>query len=319
MVAVYQATSYLSIALLAIVITVFVLAVSLLGRAVRISIEEQEKFEEDGLKRSQSEIADLTEQFKRAGDKNEQLDMDRIQKSINKIKWRQRFSKMKLRWISIKPKFLGVPLGVIFPSLLFLVAFISSAFAIYFESSSHSMALSLWYTSLITILIGTTNILLTLRVTQSVAITSEETSYLRQKEMMKSALIEVEEAKKSSLILIFQSEQPPFDIESDQQKKFDFRIHLNKGDVAVHLTVMFFVPDGFIFPGRHSYKQELFVGTVGGLLSSEINIERCTKAFDQVDEIIIKAPSKKGSYKAWYKVGCDSTDGEFVSFKINVV
>lgn len=73
MIAVYQATFFLSIALLAIVITVFVLAVSLLGRAVRISIEEQVQSEQDGLKRSQSEIANLTEQFKRAGEKMNNL------------------------------------------------------------------------------------------------------------------------------------------------------------------------------------------------------------------------------------------------------
>lgn len=319
MVAVYQATVYISIALLAIVMTVFVLAVSLLGRAVRISIEEQVKFERNGLEKSQSEIANLTEQLKKAVETNEQPNMDRIQKSINKIKWRQTFSKLKLRWISIKPKFLGVPLGVIVPGLLFLVAFFSSTFATYFEPSSHSMALSLWYTSLITILIGIINILFTLRVTQSVAITSEETSYLRQKEMMKSALIEVEEAKKPSLILQFQNEQPPFDIVSNQQKVIAFTIHLDKGDIAVHPRVMFFVHEGFKFPGHRSHKQPLTVKKVGGLLSSIIDFQRCTKAFDEIGRITIGAPSEKDSFEAWYKVGCDSYDGEFIPFKINVL
>lgn len=319
MVVIYQATFYLSIVLLAILITLFVLAVSLLGRAVRISIDEQEKAEQASLSRSQSEIQDLSKQFKKAEKSHIQPDIDRIQKSIKKIKWSQRFSKIKLRWICIKPKFLGVPLGVILPGSLFLVSIVTSTLAIYFESSSHNTALSLWYISLITVIMGMINILLTLRVTQSVAITSDEISYLRQKELMKSALIEVEEVKTPSLEFSFSDENPPFDIGADQQKNIDFHIHLTKGYPARNIGVMFFVPEGFGFPGHTTHKQPISVQTVAGLLSASVNFDYCTTSFDPASSINIKAPSNQGAYKAWYKVGCDRFDGELQSFDINVV
>lgn len=319
MVVIYQATFYLSVVLLAILITLFVLAVSLLGRAVRISIDEQEKTEQASLSRNQSEIQDLNKQFKKAEKAHIQPDIDRIQKSINKIKWSQRFSKIRLRWICIKPKFLGVPLGVILPGSLFLVSIVTSTLAIYFESSSHNIALSLWYISLITVIMGIINIFLTLRVIQSVAITSEETSYLRQKEMMKSALIEAEEVKIPSLEFLFSYENPPFDIGADQQKNIDFRVHLAKGDTARNISSMFFVPEGFSFPGHATHKQPPSVKTVAGLLSASINFDCCTKGFDTSSSINIKAPSNQGVYEAWYKVGCDRFDGELQSFEINVV
>lgn len=53
---IYQLTFFLAVALLAIVITVFVLAVSLLGRAVKLSVEEQEKAEKDRKKDTENEI-----------------------------------------------------------------------------------------------------------------------------------------------------------------------------------------------------------------------------------------------------------------------
>lgn len=244
--------------------------------------------------------------------------MDRIQKSINKIKWRQRFLKLKLRWISIKPKFLGVPLGVIFPGLLFLIAFFSSTFAIYFESSSHSMALSLWYTSLITILIGTINLFLTLRVTQSVAITSEETSYLRQKEMMVSALLDVEERKRPSFTLGFR-ESMPINIKSDEVLAINVYIHLTSGTIARKARAMVFLPKEFEAIGHTIFRQPDHLDMFGGLDSFQITFNDCTRAFDPSETINIKAPSEKRAYEILYKLGSEEFDGQIEKFTVNVI
>ncbi len=319
MIVLYQATFWLSLALLAIVITVFVLAVSLLGRAVRISVEEQEKAEQDNLTRNQREILELNVRLNEATENNEKPDIDSLQKSINKIKRHQRYLNWKLRWICIKPKLLRVPLGVILPGTLFVAAIFLSTSAIYYDSSSHETALWLWYSSLATTTIGMIIIVFTLRVTQSVSASTDEASLIRQKEMLKSAMIEVEEEKKPYLEFGFQYEQPPFKIISDQEKQINFYIHMTKGDIARKPRVMFFAPEGFVFPSRTVHKQPNNVGTVGGYLSTTFDLSDCTGAFDSSDSIIIKAPPKKGSYRLWYKVTCERFRGELESFDIQVI
>ena len=318
MIALYQSTFFLALALLAIVITLFVLAVSLLGRAIRISIEEQEKTEKDQLARSQNETRELNKQFTRASKKHVQPDIDRIQKSINKIKWYQRLSKLKLRWIRIKPNFLRVSLGVLSPAALFIIAIATSALAIYFESESHDTAISLWYTSLITLILGIANMLLTLRVTQSVAITSEETSYLRQKEMMISALTSVEEGKIPAFVLSF-DENIPFNIISGQNKTIPFRIQLIKGTIARKPKAMFFLPEGFSAPAHAVFKQWDQIPEIGGLQSFECEFTDCTQAFNPTGKITITASPEKGSYEVMYKLGSEEFNGELERFTVNVI
>lgn len=319
MIVLYQSTFWLALALLAIVITVFVLAVSLLGRAIRISVEEQERVEQEKRKSSSEQITKLNSQLNEAAKKEGQPDIDSLKKNINDLQKQLRLANWRLRWICFKPKLLRVTWGALFPASLFVISIVTSSLAIYYDPTSHDIALSLWYTSIFFIILGIILIILTLTVTQDVAASTDEASFIRQKEMMKSALFEVEEAKKPSLILKFLNEQPPFDIVSNQEKVIDFFLHLDKGDIAVHPRVMFFVPEGFMFPGHSFYKQSLSVRIVGGLLSATINFERCAKAFDEINKITIVAPSEKDSYEAWYKVGCDSYDGELIPFKINVV
>lgn len=314
----YQATFYLSTVLLAITIAVFVLAVSLLGRAVRISIVEQERNQKEVLSRNRDSMKKLREQFQKATKGQSQPNINSIQKNINRIIWRQRLSRLKLIWICIKPNFLQVPLGVLLPGSLFIIAIASSNLAIYFESSSHNTALIFWYTSILTMIIGTIVIILTLRVTQSVAITSEETSRVREKEVFISALQEYEESKKPVLLLGFSTEQPPFTLSIDQNKEIEFTIYLSKGDIARKPEVHFFAPLEFEFPGQKSLIQPDTYDTIGGHRSTAVKFIDCKPQTNLRNKLSIKAPSQSGKYVLYYQISCELFVGNKSAFTVIV-
>lgn len=318
MVALYQATFYLSTVLLAVTITVFVLAVSLLGRAVRISTVEQEKNQKEVLSISQASMRELEERFKKASKDQSQPDITSIQKSINRIKSLQRRSRLKLLWICIKPNFLRVPLGVLLPGLLFIIAIASSALAIYFESTSHITALSFWYVSMVVMIIGTIFIILTLVVTQSVSVTSEETSHVRQKEVFISALREYDESQKPILILEFSNEQPPFTLSVDQQKEIDFSIRLTRGDIARKPEIWFFAPAEFGFPGKETRIQPATLPKIGGYISTAFNFKDCGQGVTLSGKLLIKAPSQPNKYLLYFQVMSELFVGDDFSFEVRV-
>lgn len=315
MLTLYQATFYLSTLFLAITITVFILAVSLLGRAVRISTVEQEKNQKEILSRNKASMEELKEKASKGQFKP---DIASIQKSINIIKRRQRFSRLKLWWICIKPHFLEVPLGVLLPGSLFIISIASSALAIYFESSSHDTALSLWYTSIVIMIIGAIFIIFILRVTQSVALTSEEISHVRQKEVFTSALHEYYESQKPELVLEFYAEQPPFTLSVDQQKEIDFNITLSKSDIARKPVIWFFAPAEFDFPGKGTIIQTRMSSTTGGYRSTTFEFKDCTKGVFLTGKLLIKAPSQPNKYVLYYQVMSELFVGDEFPFEVRV-
>ena len=86
MVAFYQLTFYLSLALLAIVITVFVLALSLLGRAVRISSEEQQKAEQERQERNQAQLGIIQGKLDTTKADEKHPDIESLTKSLRELK-----------------------------------------------------------------------------------------------------------------------------------------------------------------------------------------------------------------------------------------
>ena len=81
---VYQLIFFLAIALLAIATTVFVLAVSLLGRAVRLSVEEQTEAEERRKKDTENEIKKIQENLDQAKSQG-RLNVGDLTKNLNDL------------------------------------------------------------------------------------------------------------------------------------------------------------------------------------------------------------------------------------------
>jgi biopolymer transport protein ExbD len=310
---VYQLTFFLSLALLAIVITIFVLAVSLLGRAVKLSTEEQTKAEERRKKDTESKIKEMQgalEEARAAG----HVDTAGLRKSIKALEKKDARHKWRLRWIKIKPKFLTADWGALIPGALFLIAAILSGLALNQPSETATASPYLWL-SLIALGIGICFVCLTLKVIQGVAITSEETVFVRQKEMFKAALMEFEEEKKLLLQLVFEDKQPPFHVKANSEMTFTFLVEIIQGSVARNTKVYFFAPPGFEFI-------ESVAGPTSGSYPNYVSAE-----FEQGDilsplrkrkKVKIKTPSKKDEYVAAYGVVCEGFHSDLDEFNIVV-
>jgi septal ring factor EnvC (AmiA/AmiB activator) len=108
---VFEALFFLTIGLLAITITVYVLAVSLLGRAVKLSLEEQEKAEnvrKADTERTRSELKGKLDQTT--------YDRESLEKSLKEYKNKIEKHDRTLRWIRWNPNFLKANWGVFIPS-----------------------------------------------------------------------------------------------------------------------------------------------------------------------------------------------------------
>jgi uncharacterized membrane protein (DUF106 family) len=114
---VFEALFFIAIGLLAITITVFVLAVSLLGRAVKLSLEEQERTESERKADSERTRTELKEKLEQAT-----YDRESLVKSLKEYKKKIEKHDRTLRWIRWKPNLLKVKWGVFIPCFLFIVA-----------------------------------------------------------------------------------------------------------------------------------------------------------------------------------------------------
>lgn len=314
--AIYQSMFFLAIALLAISITVFVLAVSLLGRAIRLSVEEQERAEKDRKKDTESEIKkiqDKLEQAKAAG----RVDVGDLSQSLQDLERKDSKHKWKLRWIKIKPKLLKVSWGALIPGAFFLTAIVLSALALYWVREATIASIYMWL-AVASMLIGICFVCLTLKVIEGVAVTSEEISLLRQKDILKTALKEHEEEKRPKLALQFEEKQPPFHIKAGEQMTIEFGLHFVQGEIARKLGAYIFAPSGFEFPGKHTWVQGKHVGEVTEHVTTGFEYGDCTSGIAPARNLIIKAPSKTGKFKLKYKIVCEGFDGDIEKFNVVV-
>lgn len=312
---IYQLTFFLSLALLAIVITVFVLAVSLLGRAVKLSTEEQIEAEEKRKKDTENEIKEMQDKLDEARTEGH-VDAGGFRRSLKALERKDARHKWKLRWIKIKPKFLTANWGALIPGALFLIAAILSGLALNQTGSTATASLYMWI-SLIALGIGICFVCLTLKVIQGVAITSEETAFVRQKEMLKSALIESEEERRPDLDFAFSGSQPPFHMKAGSKMVIEFTIEVIRGDVARKPSVFFHAPKGFLFPGSPTALPLLGIKWAD-YVSSYVDFEDTAIGIYRRGTITIKAPPKPDDYPLLHQCFSEGHHGKICEFHVIV-
>jgi hypothetical protein len=313
---IYQLIFFLAIALLAIVITVFVLAVSLLGRAVKLSTEEQIQAEERRKKDTEDEIKkmqDKLEKAKAAG----RVDVKDLTRSLQDLEGRDTRHKWKLRWIKIKPKLLTANWGALIPGALFLIAAIFSGLALNQPGETATASLYMWV-SLIALVIGICFVCLTLKVIQGVAITSEETAFVRQKEMFKEALVEFEAERKAELEFTFTDSQPPFHMKPESEIVIKFEISVTRGDIARHTEVFFMAPKGFEFPDSDEALPPRGYEELANYISARIEFKDIPRGIYRKGTVKLKAPSQTNNYPLYYSCLCEGYDGGINKFEIVV-
>lgn len=314
---IYQLTFFLALGLLAIQITIFVFAVSLLGRAMEAAAKnEKEKL----LERKENNEEAMAKIKKKIEEAEGQIPKG-LTHELRKLERKDEKFEKEVSRIRKAPALLTVKGGVVPPgaSLLGALAFICVAWYLYtIENLAGLIPLVIWIVGLAAIGYSIFRICCSLKVIENVAITSEEAALKRTVEAYKVAQKELEEEKKPKLGLNFEGARPPFRIEVGSQITLRFGLYLTQGDLARKPHVYFFAPSSFVFPGKKTWLQDADVTQVGGHITAVFQLEECRKGVTPLEDLTIKAPPVEGKFPFWYKITCEGFDSGLEKFAVIV-
>jgi hypothetical protein len=244
---VFEALFFLGVGLLGITITIFVLSVSLLGRAIKIREKELGDAKEKRKKETEETIKDLHVKIDEYTNKDS-LNYKKLEKDLKHKEKSQKQSNIISAWLKEKTTFMEINGGVYLPGGLLLVSMVSSMLGQqnFFEKLPYD-EIGLGTVSVGMILLSLVCISQTLKVIQGIALTSDETSFTRDKEAFKAAQKELEEAKRPILDMSFKNISFPFHISANTEREIQLTLKLIKADIAEDVFVYFYIDQGFSF------------------------------------------------------------------------
>jgi hypothetical protein len=317
-----QAIFFLAIALLATVITIFVFASSLLGRAVQVQANAQAELRavrknklKEQLETAQELVNKLKEQCG-AGD----FKVDDAMKSLQEAKERNREFDKESNSLQQKYKVFTVRGGVTYPTCFFLSVMVLSALAWALGATgTESFNIGGWefYTvpclyvlvpmSLLLIGFGIHRLYSSLQRIREVAITAEELTMRRDIEAFKTAHreLEAEEAPKLKIECV-EPDSLPIRMQAGDETSVGFALTLISGQMAEDISFFIFVPPGFDFPDLASIDKHVSrpKSVFPGYLYTLREYSRLIKGIKQNTYFTIKAPSNIGVFKIKYGVNC---------------
>jgi hypothetical protein len=298
---VYQLTFFLVIGLLAIVVTIFVFAVSQVGRATEAASKEQQDIllgQKEAKEQQIEEIQKQLEEARKAGHLDEARLLAELQNTREKITgYDAQLKHLQERIILIRRR--G---AVVCPGAFFLTALVLTLVASGLAGSQNFVALPLWIVSIGTLVFGGYRVFRTLGAIEEVTITSRE-AMEKLPEVVKAALIALEEAKKPELSLTFKGKTFPLHVKADSEVSLPLALEVYKGEFAEDIAVHICAPPGFGFPDRDTYTlpedhdYPNYVGTIWYR-------EKAMRGLRYQNTVTMKAPSKKGTFKIAYYIFC---------------
>lgn len=314
---VYQVTVFLAIALLAVVVTIFVFASSLLGLAVESAAKE----DKDRRAAQDSEIERQVEQARR--------DLDKAKEGTGKI---EQAAKTLRNLINEKRKFekgtkrirqgyeVFTPKGgVLYPCIPLLVSLVLSALAWGFSTGTHqSVSPFLWGSGVAVLGFGLYRIYFGLKRIESVAVTSEEAALARMTRALGIALEKHDEAVKPRLEFMFLDKEPPFHISKESTSETRYKIELGRGDSLQKAEVWFIAPPDFSFSEKQT-------GVIGADLVKE---GFGVSYYDEFENILprksyyrtlkLRTPARTGTFRLAYAMRYEGCRGDFQYFEVVV-
>jgi Flp pilus assembly protein TadB len=216
---IYQLTFFLGLGLLAIVITIFVFAVSLLGRAMEAAARSEKDKLAERRKSNTEQMAAIRKEIEEAEAKGQipkglTRKLDKLEKKDKKFEKEQ--SKIRKA-----PELLTAKGGVYYTCVFLVITLVTSGVALYLSTlkdMNFLIPLLIWIAGLITAGYGIYRICQSLRVIQSVAVTSEEAWLKRTIDAFKIAEKELEEEKRPEITLKYLNVSFPLKLKPDSEK-----------------------------------------------------------------------------------------------------
>jgi len=313
---VYQVTVFLAIALLAVVVTIFVFASSLLGLAVESAAKE----DKDRRAAQDSEIEKEVEQARGDLD-NAKEGTGKIEQAArtlrNLINKKRKFEKETKRirqgYEVFTPK--G---GVLYPGIPLLVSLVLSALAWGFSVGTHQwVSPFLWGSSVAVLVFSLYRIYFGLKKIEKVAVTSEQSALTRMTRALGTALEKHDEATKPRLKFEFRDKTPPFHIKKESTVDIVFKLKLEEGNFARRAEVWFFAPQGFSFPEMETWVQATSFAIPSACTCKHVFTDMLC-GIGNLGQVKLAAPTQTGTYTLGYTVHCEGVKSESQTFEVVV-
>lgn len=314
---VYQNTFWFVVALLAVLLPLYVLAVSLLGRAIGIARGLKRKIAAEQANRAKAETEEAARELQNG-------DTKAARDRLNSAEKEEKQATKELKQVDKRYNLLSLRCCVIIPGALLLTAAVLSAVAESLASDATNLgalswiALFSWVLSLLFIALAASRLIRALSVVQEVSLASEETALRRTTEALKTALSELEDEKRPELDLMWWDPVPPIHVSSSGEFQVKYGLVLTKAEVARSVLESLFVPPGFELPGEKPLIQEIDAQEVAGYKTAERRASTCLAGSRWLVAFRVKAAEEPGTYTLYNRLCCEGFQGELVPFEVVV-
>ncbi len=255
--AVYQVTIRVALAVLALVVPVFILTVTLLGRAI-----ERARAEREALASQQKAALDKQiEQAKTALEKAKgergtvpelKADLRGLGRELHKLSQAERQARRRVEWESQSLTLKGC---VLRPGGLCLISIALTEVAMLLAGGRAAPWLWIgwdaapWVAAVAALSSAIWLLLRSLAVVQEIALTSDEVSLKQMASAVKQALLDAEAARAPEVALEWAHGEPPFEVEAGKELALEFYLSLDQGTEA-KVRPWILVPPEFTYKGK---------------------------------------------------------------------
>lgn len=297
---IYQLTFFFALGLLAVIITIFVFAVSLLGRAMEAAARSERDKVAERKANNVEEMAAIRKEIQEA-EASGQIPKG-LTRKLDKLEKRDKKFVKELSKIRKAPESLTARRGVFYPCAFLVAALVLNGAAWYLSSVENinwAIPVSIWIIALAAIGYSIYRICKSLSVIQAVAITSEEAWIKKTIEAFKIAEKELQEEKRPQISLQFKDIDFPLEIQSDSEITLRMEIKLEKGDYLQHGEIHLAFPVGFSFPNLE--EKDTYTTSADHPVPNYIcaiwEFEKVISGLLYYKNIIVKSPSTPGNFK----------------------
>lgn len=325
-----QAIFFLAIGFIAIIITVFVFATSLLGLAIQRASSEQKKLQEEQKASISQKLDQIQEQLNKAKQKCDTQEVKRLSKESDEL--REQIKEHEKSLASIPKRYtlpFTVRIGVAWPGICFLLSSIFSGLAwslfhyqlqteiSYQNTSLLFLGYLLMVLSIVAIIFGGYRLYLNLKAIQEVSVSAEEAVLGRMKEAVKTAYSEYEAEKKPEMQLEFKEPKPPIQIVQGGEAAINFEVSLIKGEIGREARVALLAPLKFDFINKEKIWDRLVPNPTQ--IGIEYRIGLMMPGSFYPASLTIKAPPQRGTYTFCYVLQCEGFTSAYEKFDVEVI
>jgi len=314
-----NAVIFLVLTLLAIVVAIFVLAASFLGRALeqsRIEKKEAAELEKKLADERDSKLDEvMIEVQKRLKGVEAAEAIEALEKELAQYKRQKKESRKKLKSAVRRYKrytMLTVPNGVVPTSVLLLISLVLAAITQLFTTSIGYAPLGV---AVIILSWACFRIYKSLIVVQEIAVTAEEAQFQREAGTLLAALDMHEEKKRPGFEIEFTDPKQPISLKCSQEGVIKFSISLDHGEIARQAELWISVPNKF----ELTESDARFSDKYPDRLMTMIELGDMKRGLFYRRRISIKTPAEAGEYTFGYFFNCEGHYGNWKYFPVKVV